>query len=301
MPPAILTDMNTAAQVYTDRFIEEVGPILEPVRQFSTDFSEEFANTPGVAIPVPLVTGSEAGDWNKASKNYAMAEASDLDDVMVTIDQRKIAQFAISMEQLATFRPAYWEGKARLNARAIGLAIRNSLFGLVTPANYAKEVEMKAASFAKGDVATLRRLAVESGMEPDITAVCLNPVLFAALLKSLSADVYGGREAIVGGVIPGLFGFRAVVECPNYNGNGFMALPSALASASRPIRPAHDTPYTVFETTTDESTGMAFNTVVLVNGNTGLTTLSSEANYGVAVGDKKALVRIVETATPVTP
>ena len=159
--PTILTDLNTAAQVFSGAFLEELTPILETIKQFSTDFSDAFIAEKGMSVPVPLISPDPAGPWDDATNNYERKKAT-LKDIQVTIDQNPIAGFGITREQMATFRPEWWEGKAKLNAGSIGLAIREYLFGLVTAANFAREEEMKLATFTKKNITKLRALAVKS-------------------------------------------------------------------------------------------------------------------------------------------
>jgi hypothetical protein len=294
----VQTDLNTAAQVYSDKFIECIGKELERIADFSTDFSDAMINSVGETVVFPLVTADAAGDFDDAANNYDRPAAT-LRDGKVTINQRKIAGFGIKPVQAATFHPAYWEGKARLNARSVGLSVVNSVFGLVTAANFADTAAVTLAGFKKGSVAGLRSTVAAAGMSPGLCTVVLNPAYFAALLADLDASVYGGGEAIRSGRIPGLYGFKSVVEAPNYAGPGFVAYPSALAVASRVIRPLKTDAYDVFETHADEATGLAFNTVVATATATGKTSLSVECSFGAAVGDpgeagRKTLVRLVE-------
>ncbi|MCL2103458.1 MAG: hypothetical protein FWH21_00145 [Kiritimatiellaeota bacterium] len=298
----VQTDLNTAAQVYTSRFIECIELELERIGSFSLDFSSEFINHSGETVVVPLVKADEAEEWDDAANNYIRPVAT-LKDTKVTISQRPIAGFAVSPVQVATFQPTYWEGKARLNARSVGLKIVNAMFGLVTAANFPEEEVVTLAAFNKGKVGALRALVTRNGMAPGDCVVVLNPAYFTALLVDLDASVYGGREAILSGHLPGLFGFRDFVEAPNLTIPGFIAYPSALAGASRLLRPLRTDIYDVFETSQDGSTGFAFNTVVATEIATGKTSMSVESNFGVAVGDpgedgRQTLVRLVETATP---
>ena len=259
--------------------------------------TDAFMGSPGLEVPVPLVSADPADDWDDESNNFER-DTSKLNDTKVKIDKHKIAGFGITREQLATFRPSYWIKKAELNARSIGLAVRKDLFALVTGDNFGdtaddKHVVGASTAFTKSSIAKLRAKLVKRGMAAESTVVGLNPDYFAALLDGLSADTFGGREAIVGGVIPGLYGFRAIFELPNYAGPGFAALPSALATASRKLLPLDETPYTEFKTFTEPDTGMSFNNVILVTAKTGKGNFSVECNYGMNVGDKKALVRLM--------
>jgi len=302
MANTVQTDLVTAAQVYSDQFIEGISLALEPISMFSTDFSAALINSPGETVVFPLVMPDTASEWNDTTNNYTRPVAS-LKDASVTINKHPITGFAIKPLQVATFQPSYWQGRARLNARSVGLSVVKEVFGLVTATNFPKSETVAAATFKKNVVAALRALAVNNNMAPGSTVVVLNPVYFALLLADLDASVYGGPEAIRNGHIPGLFGFRDIVEAPNYAGPGFLAYPSALAVASRVLRPLRTEGYDVFETHQDDATGFAFNTVVSTELGTGRTSMAVDCNFGAAVGDKgetgrETLIRLVEATPP---
>lgn len=297
MPNSLQTDMNTAAQVYTDAFIEEVKGYLEALKAFSLDFSDAFLNRPGEAVPVPLVKADAAAPWNDSTNNFARQTAT-LKDALVIIDQHPIAGFGITREQLATFQPNYWLGKSAMNAGEIGRAVLTHVYSLVTADNFGDgatdKVTVALADFNKTTIAKLRAQLVKRKMIPAMTSIVLNPDFFAALLDGLDANVYGGTEAIRNGVIPGMFGFNSIIEAPTYTGGpGFACHPAAIAVASRKLLPVSLEPYEVFETFQDEATGMVFNNVVYADGATGAASMSVECNFGAGVGDPKALVRLV--------
>jgi len=304
-PNSVQTDLNTAAQVYTTRFIEVVGGELEQLRDFSLNFSDAFMNTPGEALPVPLVSGNTVGDWDDATNNFIRQKVT-LADILVTINQHKIVGFKLTREHLATFTPSYWQVMARLDAKNLAQKVITHVYGLVTAANFGDtandKTEVSLATFNKSTIAQLRAQLVKRKMIPADTAIILNPDYFAALLDGLDASLYGGREAIMGGRIPGLFGFRSIIEAPNYTaGPGFAAHASALAVAGRRLMPLNTQIFDAFETYSDENTGMPFMSVIATNVDTGMTSLSTSCNFGAAPGDKKALVRLVEPTPPVTP
>ena len=103
MPNSVQTDLNTAAQVFSDQFIEALGLELERIADFSLDFSSAFLNTPGETVVFPLVSPDPASEWDAATNNYARPTAS-LKDGKVTIDRHPIAGFAITPQQVATFQ-----------------------------------------------------------------------------------------------------------------------------------------------------------------------------------------------------
>jgi hypothetical protein len=289
------TNTDTALEVYSKKMIEGLTNALPALRSFSLDLSDELVE-PGETIKVPLVTADAAAAWNITSNNYGRTAAS-LYDKPVVMDQRLITGFAITQAQMMNFRPSWWEGKAALNARSIADAVLTDLFGIVTAANYgdtaAKKLPVALATFGRKSLASLRALVVKGKLQPAKSVLVLNPDFFAALLSDLDAQVYGGREAIQGGVIPSLLGFRAIIEAPQYNDPGFVCHPDAIAFGSRRIPVADTTPYKEFGSITEPDTGLTLNRVIFTEGAAGRTSFSVECGYGRAVGNADSLLRLV--------
>jgi len=288
---------NLALQVYSKRILEGLKVKLAMLKAFSTDLSDEVVNAVGQVIRVSLVTGDAAADWNASSNNYARA-ASDLKDVSVNLTSRKIVGFAITAAQNAEFHPAWWEGKAELNANALAKAVTDALLALITAENFgdtaADKLQVSLASFGRKQIAAMRAKIVKAGINPASASLNLNPDFFSALLADLDSQVYGGKEAIVGGVIPGLLGFKSVIEQPTYSAPGFVALPSALAVAARVVKPLDTTGYGEFSIITEPDTGMPISRVMMTNLATGDTSMSNDVTFGVSVGQATALKRLVE-------
>jgi hypothetical protein len=287
---------NLALQVYSKRILEGLRVKLAMLKAFSTDLSDEVVNAVGQVVRVSLVTGDAAADWNATSNNYARAAAS-LTDVSVELTTRKIVGFAITAAQNAEFHPQWWEGKAELNANALGKAVTDALLALVTGANFgdtdADKLQVSLATFGRKQIAAMRAKIVKAGIDPARASLNLNPDFFSALLADLDSQVYGGKEAIVGGVIPGLLGFKSVIEQPTYTDPGFVALPSALAVAGRVVRPLDTTGYGEFSIITEPDTGMPISRVMCTDVATGNTSMSNDVVFGVSVGQSTALKRLV--------
>jgi hypothetical protein len=287
---------NLALQVYSKRILEGLRVKLAMLKAFSTDLSDEVVNAVGQVVRVSLVTGDAAADWNATSNNYARAAAS-LTDVSVNLTTRKIVGFAITAAQNAEFHPQWWEGKAELNANALGKAVTDALLALVTGANFgdtdADKLQVSLATFGRKQIAAMRAKIVKAGIDPARASLNLNPDFFSALLADLDSQVYGGKEAIVGGVIPGLLGFKSVIEQPTYVDPGFVALPSALAVAARVVRPLDTTGYGEFSIITEPDTGMPVSRVMCTDVATGNTSMSNDVVFGVSVGQSTALKRLV--------
>lgn len=289
------TNIDTALEIYSNQIIEGLTNALPALRAFSLDLSED-ATKPGETIRVPLVTADAAGAWNRSTRNYSR-DVTALKDKSIVIDQRVIAGFAIDQKQLHNFQPQWWEGKAQLNAIEIADAVLTSILSLVTPNNYgdtaAKKYSVTEADFGRASIAGLRAAAVKAKLRPARAVLVLNPDFFAALLGDLDANVYGGREAMLSGEIPGLLGFRAILEAPQLNIPGFLAHPDAIAVASRRVQVADATPYRDFSAVTEPDTGLTLNRVVYTDGQTGETSLSVECLYGFGVGNPNSLIRLV--------
>ena len=139
-------------------------------------------------------------------------------------------------------------------------AVLGSVTDLVTGANYgdtdSDKLTVALATFGRKAIASLRGKIVAAELIPAKCVLALNPDFFSALLADLDSQVYGGRDAIVGGVIPGLLGFRSIIEVPQFSAPGFVCHPDAIAVASRKIVPADTTPYKEFGSMIEPETGM---------------------------------------------
>ncbi len=231
------TSVATAHEIYSKRFLKGLQRALAALRAFSVSFSDE-AREIGESVKCPLASPDTATAWNADDNNFHRS-ASSPRDISVALNQRLIAGFNISSEQMANFHPNWWEGKAEMNAEEIADTILAAVAALVTADNFgggvADKTTVALATFGRKAVAGIRAAAVKRKMRTARSVLCLNPDFFSALLGDLDANVYGGREAIVGGTLPGILGFRAIVEIPQYSGPGFLCHPDAIAVASRKV------------------------------------------------------------------
>ncbi|HOR69068.1 MAG TPA: hypothetical protein PLY53_15770 [Planctomycetota bacterium] len=289
------TNIDTAVEIYSNKFIAGLTRALAPLRAFSLDLSDDIVQE-GESVNVPLVTADTVDDWDDETNNYARSKQS-LKARSVKINKRKICGFPVTQTQMANFRPNYWEGKADLNQKEMADAVLADVISLVKPENYgdtaAKKINVALAEFKRLAVAALRAKIVKAKLIPAKCVLALNPDFFSALLADLDSQVYGGREAVVGGAIPGLLGFRAIIEVPQYEQPGFVCHPDAIAVGSRKVPIADTTPYKEFGGMVEPETGLTLNRVVYTEGATGKTNFSTECWYGYDVGNADALVRLV--------
>lgn len=289
------TNIDTAAKVYSKKFIAGLTRQLAPLRAFSTDFSEEAKN-PGEAVLVPLISADAALDWNDTTNNFNQSAAT-LGDRNVPLNGHKNTGFAITPAQMANFNPSWWEGKADLNSASIADAVLLAVVALVTPANYgdtaADKLQISLDGFDKASVTKIRAKAIAKKLRINRSVLCLNPDFYSELLGSLDANVYGGREAMVQGVIPGLLGFNAIVEIPQMAIPGFVAQPGAIAVAGRTMPLFSQKPYEQVKTFSEPNTGLPMMNVVYVDGPTGKGSTTVNAMFGCAKGADDQLIRLI--------
>lgn len=288
------TNTNVAANIYAARAILGLKAIVRKVSIYSTDMSDE-AKQPGETIKVPLVVADSAQDWNDSTANYSGTKAT-LKDIDLKLDGRKIVSFAITPDQVANFHPAWWQGKADLNVRALGYAFAQTILAKVTPANFSKSFQVDIASLDLLKIGDLRAACVEANIDPQMATLNLNSTAYSRLLAQLDSSTYGGIDAIKSGMISGILGFANVVEQPGLSIPGFVNLPSALAFATRVYTPVDKTPYMRFDNITEPDSGVTMSSVVYTEGGIGKTTFSNDIVFGSAVGDANALIRLTTGA-----
>jgi hypothetical protein len=286
---------TTGHEIYADRVISGLTRGLAPLRSFSLDFSNE-AKQPGESVKVSLISPDAAAAWNATSNNFART-AMTQSEVTITFDAPKIAGFGVTPAQALNFRPSWWAGKGELNVLEICDGALTDVADLVTASNYGDTAKDKIAvvlaSFGRKAVSAIRAKAIAKKLRINRSTLVLNPEFFSALLGDLDANTYGGRDAIVGGAIPGLLGFQAVVEMPQYSGPGFVAQSDAIAAASRAFRPVRDTPYEFVRELVEPETGLTVVHLEYLHGADGSLNDSVTLLFDAAVGNGDALLRLV--------
>ena len=283
-------------EIYSRKILKELPAQLNFLAAFSTDCSGEVVG-PAKSVEVPLVQMDEAGTFDRATNNFARP-AGTPKSATVAFGNPIIAGFAVTADQASKIEKRFWEGKAELNATAVAASAQTAVGNLVTKANFAKAVTSVGASssFAKSGVAKIASAVSNSTnkLRVKFSTLALSGEYFYALLAGLDAAVYGGTEAIRGGVIPGLFGFRKVMLMHGLDCPGFVCEPAAIAFASRGFRPADDKPYNSIRDIKDPESGLTLTVVEYPDGPSGDLSESVTTRIGAAVGDAGALVRLAQ-------
>ena len=283
-------------ELYSKKALKSLPAQLAFLGAFSTDISGEVLGEKSKSVDVPLVEMDAAGTFNRATNNFARP-VGDPKTVKVEFGEPIITGFAVTADQASKIDKQFWEGKAELNMTSVAASASESVTNLVTGENFAKSVTGvgAASAFTKTGVAKIAA-AVESAtnkLRVKFSTLVLSGEYFYYLLAGLDAAVYGGTEAIRGGVIPGLFGFRKVMTLPGLTIPGFVCEMSCIAFASRGFRPADDRPYNVVREIKDPESGLTLTLVEYPDGPSGDLSESFTTRIGASVGDSGALVRLV--------
>ena len=287
-------------EFYSRKILKELPAQLNFLGAFSTDCSGEVVGEKVKSIKVPLVEMDEAATFNRATNNFARPTGTPK-SAEVSFGDPIIAGFAVTADQASKIEKRWWEGKAELNASAIAASAQTAVTNLVTKDNFDKSVTSvgAASAFAKSGVAKIAA-AVENStnkLRVKFATLALSGEYFYALLAGLDANVYGGTEAIRGGVIPGLFGFRKVMLVHGLDIPGFVCEPSSIAFAARGCRPADAKPSPVVRELKEPGSGLSLTLVEYPDGPSGDLSESVTTRIGAAVGDSGALVRLVAGST----
>lgn len=290
------TDIATAAEIYSDKAIQQMKVALARLESFSTDYSDEFKET-GDKVTIPVVQADEFGDWDDAENNF-LRDSSDLEEVKLELGTKLIGGFAIKPSQMRRFRPAFWKGKAELNVNKLAGKLLAQVVAIVTPENYGDEamdkMNITLAKFNLSTISDIRSKASERGMIPEACSLCLNPVFYSKLLAACGYDKVGDPEIIKTGRIPGLMGFKEVTEIRQLGAaKGFVSHPDAICVGTAIEDIASTKVFDLVQVITDPETGFSMQQVIVTSQGTGAQSSSVNALPAVGVGNSDALMRLV--------
>jgi len=290
---------TTGHEIYAAQAIKGLTRQLAALKAFSIDFSADAARK-GESVNVGLITPDAVGEFNSTSNNFKRS-AQTVQQISLKFGAPLITGFAVTPDQMNNFNPSWWADKADLNTLEICDTVLSGVAALATAANFGDTAKDKQtvslAGFDKKVITAIRAKAIkDKKLRIPFSVLALDPVYFSELLGSLDANVYGGKEAIQGGVIPGLFGFRMVIEVPQLTIPGFVASPDAIAIAARSYQPASKKPYENVQLITEPETGLTLTHVEYCSGDDGELSDSVNALVKSGVGNSAALMRLVEAA-----
>lgn len=290
------TDIATAAEIYSNRAIEQLKVALARLQSFSTNFTDEFKAI-GDSISIPVITADDFAAWNDASNNFNRA-AGTPQEKKLNLGTKLIGGFAITPAQIRRFRPAFWNGKADLNVNSLAGQLLSLVAAIITAENYGDEKEDKMAvplaKFGLMSISDIRAAIVDRNMVPEASSLCLNPIYYSRILKDCGYDKTGDPAILLTGRIPGLMGFKEVVEIKQLGtAPGFVSHPDAICVGTAIEDLPSTSGYDLVQVITEPETGFTMQQVIMTELSTGKQSSSVNALPAVGVGNSKALMRLV--------
>lgn len=272
-----------------DKCILAARPLLEIIKLFSTNFkavaSEKFA---GIAVPV-LSAGSE--DFG-ASAGYTHP-TNNIKPATVTLSSHRKSTWTIGDKDALEneLAPCWGEFAPRAGLAVAKFAVE-SIMDLLTYTNRTGKIT-QATYATLADFTAIRAAVVNAGIDPSTCVLVLTPTAYASLLAVLPAYVIGGEGVLRTAAIGAFLGFKAVIESPNAavesasgvnNGFGFVVPEGAIAVANRVVVPVREGGNLIEHGTfTDDVTGFAFGTRVVVDADQGTCSWSVDCLFGAAL------------------
>ena len=234
----------------------KIGPEVAAVKQFAYDCSDAVEDF-GQKVRVAMVNGGTSENFG-ASADYEH-ETGSISDVFVTLDKQPKSTIAITGKDVLELANApFWNRVAEAGRNAIANAVEKSIGDAITTAL----ASITKETTALGTLTLAKLAALRSKCKGKIgdTVLVLSPEKFDEALGLFDSSVYGGTEAVRGGVIPNLYGFKSVVrmELPKYDGESTAStaalIPSnAIAVATRAVAVGEESCYSEIGTQADEN------------------------------------------------
>lgn len=291
---------NPSLEIYGDEVLDVLMDELAPLKAFTRDLSP-IAAYPGESVMVGVSQEQTAGDFNATSNNYG-ANDDDLAGVSVTFNKRKLSKFGISDEKAMNYPESWWRTKGQNGGKAVAEACLSDVMSVFTAANFGSgandRLAVPLAGFGKEAVAGIRAAAIKKKIRPARATLLLHPDYYSVLLGTLSANEYGSASAIQDGVLRKLLGFRQIIECWQLKQPGVVLLPDAVTFLNRWLKPIKPEAYQAAFAQTDDETGLTIGIREFEDPHTGVLSVSAELAYGYAVGNNKAVLRLIDGPEP---
>ena len=296
------------------------------VSQFTTNFTADAAQK-GSTLLIPVIVDGTAGEFNRTSNNYGDVDGH-IRYTPIKFDKHIKHSFGFSENDFNLVNgTSFWAKSGISTADAIGRKIASIVGKLINKDNVktsgvdeteftdvnGDKVEGTKLSFSsanehvigtgdltKKTVAGFRKACKDADIPVGQTILALNSTKFAELLAILDANMYGGTEAIRSGIIPFLYGYKAVMEMDELDDTnlvGALIPETAVAVAGRIPEIQNPQLYTEVGTVTDEKSEL---TVQFRRGGdwkTGDSVATGESLFGASLVQPTKIVRLVTAAT----
>lgn len=325
---------SPALRFASNEIIMSLRKDITKVSLFTTNFTAEAAQK-GTSLLIPVIFDTEAGVFARGTNDYGTPNGS-LMYTPMKFDTHIKHSFGFTENDFNLVNgTAFWSKSAEASSRALSRKIANTVFGLINSTNIptsgennvtditdaegnpldvigktgtplafsaANRYNVGSDPFTKNIAAKLREACDAADIPVGDTILALNPVKFAELLATLDAQLYGGTEAIRSGVIPFLYGYKAVIEVNELPTDDDMVgalIPStAIAVASRVLPINNPKLYEEVGVTTDEKSELTIQFRRGGDWRTGDAVATAEVLFGAKLIQPTKIVRLCTSSTP---
>ena len=195
----------------SDFAVQTLHAKLAPVSDFAHNF-RELEDRKGAAIVIPTFNVADAAEFDAASNNY-FSGVNEIDAATVTLDKHMVKSLMITDREVAETEVQFSRDAGIAIGDCLGKALYKYVVGMINDTNVEKSATVTLTT--KKAFADLFATVYANGLDISETVLMLTPDNFATLLGTLDSNVYGSADAIKGGRIPGLYGFKSVVCAPD--------------------------------------------------------------------------------------
>jgi hypothetical protein len=318
-----------------NKMILELRREITKVSQFTTNFTADAAQK-GSTMLVPVLSDAEAGEYNRTSNNYGTVNGS-IRYIPMTFNSHPKHSFGFTENDFNLVNgTGFWENAGIASARAVSRKIASTVAKLINKTNIptsgydttkfydadgdeivptddqkaaffptfssANEVVIGTSQLTKATVAGFRAACDAANIPAGDTVLALTPAKFAELLAILDANMYGGTEAIRAGIIPFLYGYKAIIEMTELGGDGenlagALIPATSIAIASRVLEIQNPKLYEEVGTTTDDKSELTIQFRRGGDWTTGDSVATAECLLGAKLIQPTRIVRLVTEAT----
>lgn len=257
---------------------------------------DELTDKFGSAIAVPTLNLGAAGTFNTYNYGGKVSDGTynQFGGELVTLDQHFVNTVGITDKEQAETSNTWLPQTASALADSIVRGAVKYTFGLINGTNFtdaATQVDFTSAE----TIAQLYATVAGADIPVEQAVVALSPTYYAKVLGKLDSSVYGGREAVVGGVIPGLWGFKGVICTSDIPATGdiigAVIADSAIGVGARYIDPGSD--YAEAWKITSED-GLAIGFRRYTDRDNGIDKLAADCLFGAKLIDKTKILRLAD-------
>ena len=261
---------------------------LAPIRDFAHNF-RELEDRKGASIVVPVFDLSAAAEFNADTNNYC-GGTNEIDAATLTLNKHYVKALAVTDRDMAETEIQFYRDGGTAIGDALGRAIYKDVVDMLSAqATLTADVTLTS----KQAFADLFNTVYTNGLDIDEAVLMLTPANFAKLLGTLDANIYGGPEAIRGGYVPGLYGFKSVVCAPNLGTGveGYIVDRNSVGVAARYLAPMEGA-YLAAWQTSDPNSGLPIGFRAFQNLCTGSRNLAGEILFGSKIIRQSGIVQL---------